>query len=173
MPRIAKHVPTPFTNPEEAKSHYEAIANALGLGHSIVITPEGNLDAYIDGSAVYITIAAPEPKEPEAISAAREMIHAVNNYVIHRTRPGSAMSGLLQKDLGKFMGYADAKSIAGLKLAYLWVYNRIPRAAWGSEEKYTDWTCGIAEDQAEIIENFKQRLSEIDIEDWLRMNADL
>lgn len=63
------------------------------------------------------------------------MLSGMQRYVEHGIEPGSFLRAVLENDLFRAVGAADATNIENLKEWCMFIYNDIPASIWGSPEK--------------------------------------
>lgn len=64
---------------------------------------------------------------------------SIERYVMKGIPTGDFLYGVLTNDLGKTMWHGDAENLRALPDIWMYVYNRIPAACWGSKEKVAAW----------------------------------
>jgi hypothetical protein len=66
--------------------------------------------------------------------ASPRLLNCLVEYAEDKLAPGSALTGLLENDLKKFVANADPTTLANLQLLFQFVYNVLPGDCWGSKE---------------------------------------
>jgi hypothetical protein len=64
---------------------------------------------------------------------------AMESYVERKLYPGSFLTAVLSNNLVNAVSKADSSNLAALPLIVKFMYNRMPAACWGSEEKIHNW----------------------------------
>lgn len=64
---------------------------------------------------------------------------ALDKWAQQGIPPGGFLRAVLEDSLSKAMGKADKENMANMPAICAYVYNRIPAACWGSEEKVMLW----------------------------------
>ena len=67
------------------------------------------------------------------------MFDAIDNYIVHRIRPGSFLTALLSNDLMGAVGRADDVNRDGIVDWCAFLYNCIPSASYGSPAAVDSW----------------------------------
>lgn len=65
-------------------------------------------------------------------------------YLLLGLRPGHFLTAVLENNLAEAFGRADETSRAGLFSLVTFLYNDVPRSAWGSPAKVEDWMTACA-----------------------------
>lgn len=63
----------------------------------------------------------------------------IENYLIHRLKPGGFLSAVIRNDLFGAVGRADTESLNCLLLIVRWFYNRAPSVSHGSSSAMSRW----------------------------------
>ena len=63
----------------------------------------------------------------------------LQNYLEHRTPPGSGMEAILSSDLADAISRCDDQTVADLKPIVVFLYNHVPGDCWGSRKAVNDW----------------------------------
>lgn len=66
----------------------------------------------------------------------------VQRFLEERIAPGHFLRAVLENDLSRAIGYADAESVKLLPILVSFVYNTLPTGAWGDKEKVAKWLAG-------------------------------
>lgn len=72
-------------------------------------------------------------------SLPRETLEALDRYLEGGVWPGYALGAVLRNDLVGVMRNGDAEFLRSLRLLVLYLDNRVPAAAWGTEERVAWW----------------------------------
>lgn len=68
--------------------------------------------------------------------------HVMETLVAYRDTgrsPGGGITAVLANDLGQAVARLDDENIAVLANIHIWIYNKLPRGAWGDYEAVYDW----------------------------------
>lgn len=60
-------------------------------------------------------------------------------YLSHGIRPGQFLVAVLENDLFEAMSRADSYNAATIHQIVIYIYNRLPCAAFGSRERVQEW----------------------------------
>lgn len=72
-------------------------------------------------------------------SGIQDIIESLQLYVDHGCSVGGFLMAVLENNLSEACGRADLNNQRRLITIVRYVYNRIPRDAWGSPEKVAEW----------------------------------
>lgn len=73
--------------------------------------------------------------QPDSYYPIREDLYdAFERYLNHGILPGGFLTAVLENNLSEAFGRADMENSANLKNITAYVYNHMPRNAWGSHE---------------------------------------
>lgn len=64
---------------------------------------------------------------------------ALGRYVEHRIETGGFLRAVLENNLKESFQRADSWNLENMAHIVCYVYNVVPRAAWGSPEKVSAW----------------------------------
>jgi hypothetical protein len=71
-------------------------------------------------------------------------VHALQLYAQERLQPGGFLTAVLSNDLFLAVDRADYENFQALSAIVVYIYNRLPRAAWGSPERVSTWLEGTS-----------------------------
>lgn len=80
------------------------------------------------------------------------LLEMLDRYLMAGIYPGSALGAVLRNDLRGAMQHGDEEFVAKLRLLVLYLNNRVPSAAWGSEEAVNWWAGTSTEARVPYLE---------------------
>lgn len=66
--------------------------------------------------------------------------HRLDLWAAHGYWPGDCLGGLLAHDFQKCLSFADARHLANLGCAWVYIFNALPGPCHGSQKRLNDWT---------------------------------
>lgn len=66
----------------------------------------------------------------------------LRRYLEEKIRPGHFLSAVLENDLAGAINRFSGHELSEVKALVIFVYNELPDASWGSEEKVAKWLAG-------------------------------
>lgn len=70
----------------------------------------------------------------------QHVFDAMERYVNCGVETGPFLRAVISNDLKDAVGRADRDSYEALPAIVGWFYNEVPSGAWGTRERYKDWT---------------------------------
>ena len=79
------------------------------------------------------------------------MLGTINLYLLHGAHPGDGIAAVLQNDLRRAVSRWSFDEVS-LKRLVMYLDNRVPASAWGSQERIEAW-CALPLDVRERVVN--------------------
>lgn len=70
--------------------------------------------------------------------------HALSNYIEHGFEPGGFLCAVLSNDLMGAVARADSMNAVAIPEIAKFIYNQVPRGAWGSAERISEYCASVA-----------------------------